>query len=257
MIEYMIENIGAGIIANLLFAGIIVLIGWTIYYFTERRKLLSFFSITDTKRIVIYLSNLRITRGGSIGVDNQPRAYSGTTVVYGEQETASRYKESFNYLVPSLSESPSFMSKILFADIKVTSLPSPLTDGEIETNSSIIAFGSPGYNKVSEFIENLDDSVMQFVDDNNAIQITELPNFTDSRLGFIQRLVVNQDDVNRSIFYTAGLAEIGTVGAANYLIKNWKLLRKKYGDNISFIIAIRFPNNNLDNYTISFERRIE
>lgn len=253
----MIENISSGIIANLLFVAIMICLGWTIYYLTERKKLLSFFNISDTKRMVIYLSNLRIISGGSLGIDNNPRGYSGTTVVYGEQETASKYKESFNYLAPSLSESPSFMSNILFADIKVTSLPSPLTEDEIEANSSIISFGSPGYNKVSEFIENLPDSVMKFVNDNREIQITNLPNFTDTRLGFIQRLVVNQEDVTRSIFYTAGLAEIGTVGAAYYLVKNWKLLRKTYGDNTSFVIAVRFPNNNLDNYTISFERRIE
>lgn len=253
----MLENISSGLIANLLFAGLIITFGWIIYYVTERRKLLKFFNIADTKRMVIYLSNLRITPGGSIGIDNKPRAYAGTTVVYGEQEAAAKYKERFNYLAPSLSESPSFMSKILFADIKVTSLPSPLTEGKIEANSSIISFGSPGYNKVSEFIENLPDSVMQFVNNNREIQIKNLPNFTDTRLGFIQRLVVNQEVVNRSIFYTAGLAEIGTVGAANYLVKNWKTLRKKYSDNNSFIIAVRFQNDNLDNYTIDFERLIE
>ena len=90
--------------------------------------MLCFFNITETKRLVIYLSNLRIISGGSIGIDNQTRAYSGTTVVYGEQDTATKYKERFNYLIPSLSESPSLWSKILFADIKVTSLPSPLSE---------------------------------------------------------------------------------------------------------------------------------
>lgn len=253
----MIENINSGLIANFLFAIIIIVIGWMIYFLTERRKMLNFFNITETKRLVIYLSNLRIIRGGSIGIDNQPRAYAGPTVVYGEQVTASKYKERFNYLVPALSESPSLLSKILFADIKVTSLPSPLSENEIEANSSIISFGSPGYNKVSEFIENHHDSIMRFVNDNSEIQVTNLPNLTDGEIGLIQRIAVQQDGVNRSLFYVAGLAEHGTVGAANYLLNNWKLLRKKYRDDESFIISVRFPINNIANYTIDFERRIE
>jgi len=180
----MIENIFSGVIANALFAILIIIIGWITYYLTERRKLLKFFGISDTKRLVIYLSNLRIVSGGSIGIDNRSRSYSGLTVVYNEQSIASKFKEKFNYLVPSLSDSPSFLSKILFADISIISISSPLNSSEVEAASSIVALGSPGYNVVSSMIENNRNSAVKFINDNSAIQITNVPNITDGANGY-------------------------------------------------------------------------
>lgn len=253
----MIENIFSGVIANTLFAILIIIIGWITYYLTERRKLLKFFGISDTKRLVIYLSNLRIVSGGSIGIDNKPRSYFGPAVVYNELSVASKFKEKFNYIVPSLSDSPSFLSQILFADISVISMSSPLNNSKIEATSSIVTLGSPGYNVVSSMIENNINSAVKFINDNSAIQITNVPNITDSANGFIQRLVVNNDDKKRCLFYAAGLSELGTVGATNYLVENWKALRKKYKDNESFVIVLRFPTSNINNYTIDLERKIE
>ena len=252
----MLENIIGGIISNILCTILLISIGWTLYFFTERRKLLGFFNIKETKRLVIYLGNLRIQKGGSLGTDNLPRAYVGTTIVYNEQITATKYKERFNYLAPSLSETPSFFSKILFSDIKVTSIPSPLTENGIEANCSIVSFGSPGYNKVSEVIETYPETKVRFVSDNSAIQLDNIPPLSDTLNGFIQRLVLTNDSSTRSVFYIAGLSEHGTIGAANYLIDNWRQLRKKYGDNTSFYIVIRFPTANFDNYSIVSERAI-
>lgn len=253
--EEILINIGLGITANFLFPLIIIIAGWTIYYFSERRKLLSFFNITD-KRLVIYLSNLRIVKGGSIGTDGKQRNYSGSTVVYNEQIAANKFKESFNYLLPSLSESPSFLSKILFVDIKVTSLLSPLSSAEIESNCTIISFGSPGYNLVSEEIEKYKESQVRMANGNTEIDIYNLPNFKSGEDGFIQRIVRNNDGAKRSSFYVAGLSERGTIGAANYLVKNWKKLRIKFKDTDSFIIVLKFPTNNVENYSIIFERKI-
>ncbi len=252
-----IENISSGVIANVVFTLLMVIIGWMVYYFTERKRLYGFFNIKATKRLVIYISTHKIKKGGSIGVDNMIRSYSGYAVAYNEQLVANKYKERFNYILPSLSESPSLLSKMLFADIKVTILPSPLLQDEIESNCSIISFGSPGYNKVSEVIEQDTNSAVKFSDDNRSISINNLPLFKDSRLGFIQRLVSNDKGKERSIFYVAGLAELGTAGAANYLVTNWSQLRKKYGNDDSFIVVLRFPTENIDNYTIELEKKIK
>lgn len=249
-------NILIEIVGGLLFTILVIGIGWIFYFATERRHLLGFFNITTTKRLVIYLSNLRIVKGGSVGIDNKPRNYYGTTVIINEQLAATQFKEKFNYLVPSLSESPTFLSKILFADIKVTSFPSPLTEHEIEANCSIISFGSPGYNKMSEIIEANNNSVVKFVDDNRAIQITGIPKINDPQNGFIQRIVTNQNGVQRSLFYAAGLTERGTIGAANYLMNNWKYLQRKFKNTDSFIILLRFTTNNLDNFTVDLERTL-
>jgi hypothetical protein len=253
----MIESIFSGVIANAIFAILIIVIGWIIYYLTERRRLIKFFGIADSKRLVIYISSLRIVSRGSIGVDNIPRSYTGPAVVYNEQYIASKFKERFNYLIPSLSDSPSFLSKILFSDITIVIVPSPLNINEVEAISSIVTLGSPGYNFVSSMIEDNEKSAIKFIQDNRAIQITSIPNITNGANGFIQRLVINNDNKKRSLFYVGGLTELGTVGAANYLVFNWKTLRRKYNDNESFVIVLRFLTSNINNYSIDFERKIE
>jgi len=253
----MIENIFTGFLANFFFAIFLIGVGWLIYFITERRRLLKFFNIADTKRLAIYLSNLRVIPGGTIGIDNLNRAYYGHAVVYNEQLYATRFKERFNYLVPSLSETPSFLSKIVFADITISIVPSPLNESEIGANSSIISFGSPGYNKASSLIENNQLSVVRFINDNQAIQVRNVPNLTDTSNGVIQRLVIDTTECKRSLFYVAGLSERGTIVAANYLLKNWKALNKKYKNDESFIVVIKFPTDNYDNFTIALERKLE
>lgn len=253
----MIENIFSGFLANLAFAIFLIGIGWLIYYATERRKLLEFFNIAQSKRLIIYLSHLKILKGGSSGIDNLSRAYYGMAVVYNEQTYATKIKERFNYLMPSLGESPSFLSKIVFADIKVSIIPSPLLAPEIESSSSIISFGSPGYNLASADIENNHNSVVRFVNDNCAIQVQGVPIMANPLNGFIQRIVSNSTGNKRNLFYVAGLAENGTIGAANYLLKNWKNLNKRYKKDESFIIVLTFPTDNLDNYSIVLDRKIE
>jgi len=250
----MTNSILSDLIANVIFTLLIIGFGWTLHYLTERRKLLKFFNITSSKRLVIYLSNIRVQSGGSIGTDNQPRGYFGTTVVLSELVTATKFKENFNYLAPALSESPKFLSKILFADIKVTIVPSVLHSQDIENQTTIISFGSPGYNVVSGEIEGDNRSRVRFTNDNSGITVTNIPVITDVDNGFIQRIVDNQR--GRSTFYAAGLSEKGTVGAATFLTRNWKHLNKKYSSDKSFLIMLRFSTDSFDNWTIDFENEV-
>jgi hypothetical protein len=242
------------VLSHFIFTILLIAIGWLVYFITERKKKLRFFGIRNTKRIVIYLSNLRIISGGSLGVDNKPRTYSGTTVVYNEQLSASKFKEMFNFLFPSLSENATILNNILFSDIKVSILPSPLSLNELDTTTSWITFGSPGYNIASEYVENGKNSIVNFTNDNRKIKIDQLQEFSDTVTGFIQKNI----DANskRCLFYTAGVFESGTVGAANFLCNNWKLLNKKYGSEKQFIVLLRFNNANLNDWTIISEREI-
>ncbi len=185
------------------------------------------------------------------------RSYNGLAVVLNEQLYAARFRERLNYLVPSLSESHSFLRKIVFSDITVSIISSPLLESEIESNTSIISFGSPGYNKASSFIEKSKNSAVKFVNDNTVIQIENESAINNPLNGIIQRLVSNSTDNKRNLFYVAGLSERGTIGAANYLAKNWKSLSKRYKDDESFIVVVTFPTENIDNYSVVLERKIE
>lgn len=250
----MIQNILSSVIGNMIFIFLIILVGWTIYWITSRRKLLIFFNIKETKRLIVYLSKLRIIAGGSVDAKGIKRNYQGVTTVHNEQLAANKFRDNFNYLMPALSDSPSILSKVLFADIKVITTPSIDNVNAIEATTSIISLGSPGYNLVSSNLEDNNNSIVRFSTTMAEILIDKLPNITDLTNGFIQRIVDNEQ--GRSLFYAAGLSELGTVGAANFLAVNWKKLYKKYKGDKSFLIMLRFTNKDPNNWTIDFEREI-
>lgn len=57
----------------------------------------------------------------------------------------------------------------------------------------------------------------------------------------------------KTIFYAAGLSEIGTVGAAKFLSTEWRRLYKKYKKS-PFLVMLRFEPTNIRNWIIEFER---
>ncbi len=70
-----------------------------------------------------------------------------------------------------------------------------------------------------------------------AEQILYVPNFqpiTNPRQGVVVKICAN----GNHYFYVAGATEPTTAGCARYLMKNWRVMRKKYGDNKSFFYLI-------------------
>jgi len=245
-------NVFAGVIANTTFAIILIFLGWIIFVFTKRKRLVNFYNIKNSKRIVIYLSTLFVQRGGSLGYDKKPRGYQGVAVVLNEQLVANKFRDIMNYIMPSLSDHSSILSKILFSDIKVSILPSPTSIQEIDSSTTIISIGSPGYNIVSKFIEDHKKAICKFENDNTSFSVTNMPLIEDGLNGFVQKIYDEKSD--RSFFYTAGISEIGTIGAAKFLANEWPRLYEKFGSKKSFLIMLRFQDT--EKWTIDFEREI-
>ncbi len=238
----MCENVLAGVISNTIFFGITIVIGWSAFLIVRRRRLLKFFGIGETKRITVYLSNIRVVEGGSVGTDGKPRRYAGTTVTIGEAVQANLFPNLFSYRIPGLSDKPGILKYLMVSDVKVVVLPSPLKEEDIDKTSSMITFGSPGYNVVSQWAERKFVPRMKFVQDNSQIAVDNLPNIADGKQSFVQRLY--DSDNKRWVFYTAGLSELGTIGAAYFLASQWRKLYKKYGakDPFSHIISVNHQN---------------
>ena len=107
--------------------------------------------------------------------------------------------------------------------------------------------------KIEEYAE----SQIRMANNNTEIDIDNIPIITFIDAGFIQRIIKNTNGIQKSAFYVAGLSERGTVGAANYLAKNWKQLNKKFKNDESFIVLLRFPSSNIDEFSLIIERKIE
>ena len=141
------------LISDVLFVLGAILLGWAIYFVTRHTRLIRFFGVTESRRLTIYLSNLRVRTGGAIGIDGQPRSYQGSAVTFGEMQCANRFRDLFRYPLPSIADKPGILSKLLISDVQVELFRSPLTQEELERAASIITLGSPAYNVASRFVE--------------------------------------------------------------------------------------------------------
>jgi hypothetical protein len=299
------------LVADALFVAAAILFGWIYYALTNRTKLLGFFGVGTSRRLLVYLSKLNVVPGGATDIVGVPRSYQGHAVAFGEMSVANRFRDLFNYLLPSLSEKPGILSKLLISDVQVELLPSPLAQVQVEHSASFITLGGPAYNVASKFVETqmpsqasfrldsgelpaqastvpentMSSSGSQYVlastittvtssavvpgpvtsfpmgeEDSqvrpnraqHAIVVDDLPPFTDATLGFVERIVDHKQ--KRCVFYAAGLSELGTVGAADFLLKEWRRLHRKYGSDTSFVVLLSFEASDYKNWSIAFER---
>ena len=148
-----LEGIAENVVSDFVFIAITIIIGLIIYKLTKRTRLLKFFGINKSRRIAIYLSELKLEQGDASGIDNKPYSYTGSAVAFGEMQSANKFRDLFNYFLPSLSDVPNFLSKLLISDVQIQLHRSPASISEIEGSASFITFGSPVYNLASKFIE--------------------------------------------------------------------------------------------------------
>ena len=238
--------------SNLITLSLITLVGWIIYYFTRRSSLLGFFNIKSSKRIVLYLSNLRIQPGGAIGIDNVPRSFGASAIPLYEAELVPIFQRLFNFVIPGIESQPGFLRWLLISDVAVEILPSPLSTAEVERNSTYITVGSPGYNIASKRVEASLRSLGRFTQDNRALELPGVPLQQDSRCSFVQRVL--DQTTGQTAFYVAGMSILGTKGAAYFLATQWKYLAKKYPNNKPFCIMLRILSDDACKHEILYER---
>jgi hypothetical protein len=254
MISEVLLDVATNLCANGLFVTILLAVGWISLRIRRRQTLLRFFGVDHSKRLVIYLSNLRIRPGkdgGAVGVDGVIRSYRGSTVTLEELTVAQKIRDLFTYGLPS-PEKPGLFEKLLLADVEVQIARSPSNHRDLESSSSFITLGSPGYNVASAYIEQLPSAQTKFTHDNFAVDVKGIPPVGDPARGFIERIVDTAQ--NRCLFYVAGVAEIGTTGAGYFLASEWRKLHRKYGNSKSFVVMLRFDPQDYRKSQIVFER---
>lgn len=175
-------GIAENLLSDFIFLGITLIVGFCIFRFTKRKKLLNFFGINESRRIAIYLSELKLEQGDAAGIDGKPYSYTGSAVAFGEMQSANKFRDLFNYFLPSLSDVPNFLSQLLISDVHVQLHRSPVNIGEIEHSASFITFGSPVYNLASKFVESKLHSKAKF---NNENIVLLSPDSTTNGMGIL------------------------------------------------------------------------
>jgi hypothetical protein len=243
-----VQNVASEFIALLLMA----LIGLAIYHITGRRRLLKFFNMTDSKNLCLYLSNLSIPSGGSLGVDGVPRSYSGPAIPLYEVHLVPGFQRLFNLLIPGIEGMPSFLKSLFLSDVTINAAASPATQKEVDRNTTLITVGSPGYNRASQRVETVFHALAKFVNDNSALQLGDVTPVTDSNCSFVQKAV--DQATGQVAFYVAGPSSIGTTGAAFFLVTQWKQLDKCYPSHKPFCVMLRVTSQDARQHEVLFER---
>lgn len=254
----LIENIGINLISDLIFLVLVTLLafmGGVIWIRSRRRRIMRFFGISLTRRAVVYLSNIRVIGGGSIGVDSVQRAFSGETVSFEEMRIAGEFANLFAFPFPKLSQSLSgFLSGWLVDTTRIQLQRSPVSETEIDLSTSLVTLGSPAYNIVSQYVEQHANCHAKFSKDMSSIIVSNLPPIDDKRYGFIQK--ITGGDKRTAYFYAAGLSTLGTVGAAHYLCDQWSYLEKEHRDK-GFTVLLVFTSNDLKDWQVVFDKEHE
>jgi hypothetical protein len=149
-------------IADVLLAFIVIIISWVWIRITYRRSLQLFFGVSQTKRLVIYLSNIQVLRFGSFGREGKKLSYNGEAIDNGEMQIASQIRNLFSFPIPKLTEVSKTIGKLLLSDITVDVMVSPKHESDLEAKAPYIALGSLAYNSGSSYIEHIGKGAVRF-----------------------------------------------------------------------------------------------
>jgi hypothetical protein len=220
------------------FTFLVIVIGASYLLIILRRKrLLRFFGVRQTRRLSVYFSLVQVITGGTLGTDHQPRSFAGNALAWDEVELLPLYNRLFNYIVPALQEQPGFLRRILLSDVNIMASPSPLNKAAIDMASSVLCFGSPGYNEVSKWVEQDLHALGRFTDDNKAIVVSGVAPFSDLLHGFVQRCRIGSG--SGRAFYVAGPSAQATKASAYYLAAHWDNLYRRFGDRTNFCVILK------------------
>lgn len=238
----MVTDIIISIVGNIL---TIVLLGSVAYLYTilsRRRLLLSFFNLERSKKITLYLSAFYIPSGNAFDFRKLPRSYQGLALPYDEVKAYLPMYNLFTHAFPASNELKGVLQKLFVQEVDVRFLASPIDSDSIDVDGTIVSLGSPGYNSISSLLQKNSKIAIIFSDNNDKITYNDGKEIGSDVTAFIQKYKEN----DRTYFYVAGLNQIGTQSAINYLLINWKNLYHEF-KNSNFYVALHVDNNNQNN----------
>jgi hypothetical protein len=217
--------IWSNLLANLITLVLTILVGLLCYRFFGRRALVNFFGVRQKKYLRIYT--------GNIGNQDAPMGFVG----YEEFNEAKNLESLFKSVIPGLGDQPGLLRFLQLSDVHTEVLPASHQDTSVKLDCCIISLGASNSNRASSLIEKELHSPVRY--DGLTLHIPNLEPISNRQQGVVVRICAN----GHHYFYVAGGTEPTTAGCARYLIKNWREMRKKYGDDSSFYYLIEVRTN--------------
>lgn len=255
-------GLGSDVIANILAAIILAVLGWIIsivlrlpFIYRKRRNLFRFLGITkESPRLVVYLSTVFVRPFGSEDFRGQARSFAGPSTPAAELGTIEPLAALFND--PFLDGLPERLRAWLgervhwsFQKISPVFLSSPHDRNEVE-RGNIITVGSQYYNSAGDLYTETFHPILKMEQVNLGMVIRATQG---QRQGDLFQQRAGQDDdlaiveklhdaaTQGTIFFAAGLGVVGTIGAVLFIVHTWERLYRDFG-TAPFAICLRFQD---------------
>jgi hypothetical protein len=202
----------------------------------------NFFGLGRASRLIIYTSTLRIPRGGSVGVDGQPRSFQGTAIPDYEATAAAAEQRVFSSAAPGVGGVSGWLRNLRFVDLDVVVQASPVDPDDVTRSDSFIAIGSPAYNTASARVESTFPATGRFNDASGTIEVDGLPPTARPDYSILER--VHDRQSGQTAFYAAGHSLAGTSGAVNHLRSNWRTLAKHHKGDFCLLLRVNADGSN-------------
>lgn len=257
----MFESVIANVIANLITAFILAVLGVSTYiilFITERQQLLRFLGITNKlPRLRVYLSRMEIKPGGTVGFEPLTYGYAGPSISKIEYEGALLVRNLVSSrplaILPKRIRGWLSQQYVTLITIDPTIDVSPQTMDEVSFDN-LVLLGSNVYNLVSKHYLEHPSCNFYFVKNEQGERVikiregglkdVQIPGRSSGReLAIVQR--INDMEHGNTVFICAGLGSSATYGSVRYLVENWKELQRKYKQN-EFAICLAFPQQPSD-----------
>jgi hypothetical protein len=228
-------NVLAGIIANVVFA-LILIFGGGFAIWRRNKRLLRFWHIKDIARLRVYLSSLWIPfETSKDGPHGNTRTFEGWAIPASENQMVEPIRNLFYSAITEQRQFEDLFAGMMKAHAAIEVLSSPASTSEIVSNGTILTIGSPGYNVVSAEVERQCDGKVGFCDNNRAIS---LPKNDPVPTGQVNAIIVRKVSNGRCWFYAAGPRTIDTIAAVLYLTNSWKKMEPLLKRSDSFYVAL-------------------
>lgn len=235
-----------------------------IFYITlsRRAKLFKFFGLNSFRsqpKLDIYLSNIRVVKGGALFSDGSSAVnFESNAVSAGEFLEISTIEKLFHpgilSYIPISIRNKLARWNIAFAEIAKSYEASP-SDTSLISGKNIFLVGGPDFNAATRYLLNKELPYMAFqpkstrskpfVKIMKGTSQNQIITPHDSRmdLAIIQRQKIT--DENRVIIYASGNGSSGTRAAIRYLTENWGKLHKKF-PNDDFAVCLQCEERELN-----------
>jgi hypothetical protein len=249
-------NIWTNVFANVVTVGSSLGLAWLLFWRGGRHPLTKFFGPSKELSATIFIGNVRSQKPDSAaaGRSGSSGAEAGLQGVK-EAAAAMSIQRLLASPFPLFTGQAGFLGSLGIVNSNVQ-ISAPRSEDEVDFGTStVICLGSSKHSPAARLLELRFGSMARVQECCNETDEWEIvlpdDSFRRKDRAFIHRWKYGE----RFFFYIAGRNEDGTVGAARYLVENWRDLQRRYKKGRPFCLVVEIKDD--DPRTVRLVKHVE